>query len=426
MANRLIIFEDRQYADFSPLTLSRPTFALRCGHFCLWEKIARQFAGYEVSFSCRDDLAPLLRAETGCRVNRIDYQDADRLVFVNGRLCLGEKLADELKTSPTSRVFHQGDVTAGIIIAGPLKNLPSDMARFSGPEGAAAWGSDATLIPGEFQFYGHLWDLVNGNSAEIIRDYQALSKNIDFARMINNAKIDSSARILSNDYLYLAPGAEIGAGAVIDNRRGPVIIDAGAVVGPLSFVEGPCSLGSGARIFRGNIREGCSFGPECRVGGEVEESIFQGYTNKYHDGFIGHAYLGSWVNLGAMTTNSDLKNNYKNIDVMIGGKEIPSGSNKVGSFIGDHTKTGIGTLLNTGISIGFSCNIYGGTLVTSREVPSFSWGDESGYDLYRLDKALAVARVVMSRRNREFTLDDEKLFADIYAMRTGADQPPEI
>jgi len=374
-----------------------------------------------VSFSCRPELAAALQSETGHAVNQIEYQSGDRLVFVNGRLRLGDKLAQELKTVSTNRVFHQGNTTVAIVISGPMQNAPSNMARFIGPDAGAALGIETELIPGEFEFYEHTWDLINRNTEEINRDFQEMAPIGNFARMIGAARIDSSARILSDENLYLAPGAEIGACAVIDNRRGPVVLEAGAVVGPLSFVEGPCSIGPGTRIFRGNIREGCSFGPECRVGGEVEESIFHGYTNKYHDGFIGHAYLGSWVNLGAMTTNSDLKNNYKNIDVMISGKEIPTGTNKVGSFIGDHTKTGIGTLLNTGISIGFSCNIYGGTLVTSREVPSFSWGDESGYDLYRLDKAIEVARTVMSRRNCHMTREDEKLFEHIYALRTGTD-----
>jgi UDP-N-acetylglucosamine diphosphorylase/glucosamine-1-phosphate N-acetyltransferase len=418
MTNRLIIFEDAKFADFFPLTLSRPVFALRCGMYQLWEKIARGFDGYKIAFSCRPELAAILKNDTGGEVNRIDYETGDRLIFINGRLRLGDKLTEALKTATENRIYHQDHITAAVVITEPLQHTPADEIRFTGEGAAEALGVKADIIAGEFEFYNFLWDLINLNEDEIKIDYQNSFARIDFSRMLDEARIDSAARILSEDDFYIAPGAEIGAGVVIDNRSGPVIIDRQAIVGPLSYIEGPCYIGPDTRIFRGNIRGGCSFGPHCRVGGEVEESIFQGYTNKYHDGFMGHAYLGSWVNLGAMTTNSDLKNNYSNITVRVNGRDIDTGLMKVGSFIGDHSKTGIGTLINTGVSIGFSCNIYGGTLVTSREVLSFSWGDERGYDIYRLDKAIEVARASTARRNHQLTANEERLFEIIFEQTT--------
>ncbi len=414
MADRLIIFEDGGYPNFYPLTLSRPTFELRCGVWALWERLARSFPGYQLLFACREELAPTVRIRTGLTVNQIDYLPGDRLVFVNGRLRLDDKLADELRTSTANRVFRHGQVTAACVMAESLKSAPSDTIRFVGEGAALALGDMADVVDGEFEFFSYLWDLINRNRDQIGLDYQSIHQVGEIDRMPGRARIDSSARIILKDNLYIAPDAEIGPGAVIDNRHGPVVIDSRAVIGPLSYIQGPCAIGAGTQILRGNIREGCSFGPCCRVGGEVEESIFQGYTNKYHDGFMGHAYLGSWVNLGAMTTNSDLKNNYRNIAVSVKGRMVDTGSTKVGTFIGDHSKTGIGTLLNTGVSIGFSCNIFGGTLVTSREVPSFSWGDERGYEVYKPEKALEVARTVMARRGVELTDHDEWLFASIF------------
>jgi UDP-N-acetylglucosamine diphosphorylase/glucosamine-1-phosphate N-acetyltransferase len=418
MANRLIVFEDNTHRNFYPLTLSRAIFSLRCGVGTLWERIAARFPDYEVSLSCRPELADLIGLETGIKANHFDYQPGDRLVFVNGRLRLGDKLTKELLTSEKSRIFMYKKTTAAAVVTEPLKKNPAPETQFTGEEGAAALGVEAELIEAEFEFYEYLWDLVDLNGNEISIDFVDRIKASDLSRMLSEARIDSSARILSAENLYIAPDAEIAGGVVIDNREGPVYIDEGATIGPLSFVEGPCYIGKGSHIFRGNIRAGCSFGPQCRVGGEVETSIFQGYTNKYHDGFIGHAYLGSWVNLGAMTTNSDLKNNYGSISVSLNGDILDTGRIKIGSFIGDHTKTGIGTLLNTGISIGFSCNIYGGTLVTSREVPSFSWGDETGYAVYRIDKALEVARVVMERRGQVLTDAHDKLFHAIFEKTT--------
>jgi UDP-N-acetylglucosamine diphosphorylase/glucosamine-1-phosphate N-acetyltransferase len=376
--------------------------------------MARKFPQYEIILACRKELAELVRVRTGKTVNRLDYKEGDRLIFINGRLRLGKKLIQELKTIDSNIIYHQNRNTAALVITDSAQNVPLENLHFNKQEMSTALGVKVDIAEGEFEFYNYLWDLINLNGNEIGVDYLEISQKGNLEEMLNWSRIDSSVRILSENNLYLARGAEIGAGAVIDNRPGPVIIDERAVIGPLSLIEGPCYIGKETRIFRGNIREGCSFGPACRIGGEVEESIFQGFTNKYHDGFMGHAYLGSWVNLGAMTTNSDLKNNYKNIDVVLNGNKVETGSMKIGSFIGDHTKTGIGTLINTGVNIGFSCNIFGGTLVTMKEIPSFSWGDESGYDIYRLDRALEVAKKAMSRRNITVADHDEELFRMIY------------
>jgi hypothetical protein len=142
--------------------------------------------------------------------------------------------------------------------------------------------------------------------------------------------------------------------------------------------------------------------------------VFQSYVNKYHAGFIGHSYVGSWVNFGAMTTNSDLKNNYSTIQVSVGGQLRDTGSIKVGSFVGDHTKFGIGTLLNTGINVGMCCNIYGGALITDREVPSFRWGNSGGYEIYKFEKAIKTMRRTAERRNVDLTSAEEALLQDVY------------
>ncbi len=414
MDQEILIFEDDKFANFFPLTLSRPVYELRCGAMTIRDKIAQSFSGYNVSLFCRDYLAPIVAFETGCSVNSLPKHQNGRTIFINGRLRLGKKLTEALLGATTNQVYRQGTTVAAAVIIGQL--TPIDAQTFNLPveETLNAIGAEADIIEGEFEFYNYLWDMVNYNPSEITADFLTLSGQTRFSGGFKSRTIDFSARILSNDNILIAQTAEIGPGVVIDNRLGPVIIDDQAKVGALSYIEGPCYIGPHTEIFRGNIREGCSFGPVCRVGGEVEESIFQGYTNKYHDGFMGHAYLGSWVNLGAMTTNSDLKNNYKNIAVSIDGNKVDSGSPKVGSFLGDHTKTGIGTLLNTGMNIGFSCNIYGGSLVTNPEIDSFSWGDGETLTTYRLDKAIEVAQIAMSRRDVRFQKEHADLFEYIY------------
>ena len=145
-----------------------------------------------------------------------------------------------------------------------------------------------------------------------------------------------------------------------------------------------------------------SIGPVCKVRGEIDTSVLVGYCNKAHDGYLGHALLGRWVNLGALTTNSDLKNNYSSVRLRLGTDEIDSGLIKVGAFLGDHVKTGIGTLLNTGAVVGAGSNLFGGRM-PPKYVPPFSWGEGDQLEEYRVDKFLATAEIAMRRRGVELS-----------------------
>jgi hypothetical protein len=164
-----------------------------------------------------------------------------------------------------------------------------------------------------------------------------------------------------------------------------------------------------------------SIGPMCRVGGEVEESIIQGYSNKYHDGFLGHAYVGEWVNLGALTTNSDLKNDYGSVAVIMDGKNpIDTGSTKVGSLIGDHTKTSIGTLFNTGAYVGAMCLIMATGKPLAKFIPSFAWLLEGLVTKgFGKGKLYGTAKVAMSRRKCAWTPAQEAMWDAIFEMTAG-------
>ncbi len=200
-----------------------------------------------------------------------------------------------------------------------------------------------------------------------------------------------------------------------DTRSGPVLIDDGAVVHSFSRLEGPCYVGKDAWIVGAKLRAGCTIGPCCRIGGEVEASIVQGYSNKYHDGFLGHSYLGEWVNLGAGTQTSDLRNDYDAVRVTVNGQRRSTGRAKVGSFIGDHTKTGLGALLNTGSTIGAFANLLpSGTLLPSF-VPSFcqvQYGQL--HELWDLRKVLATAEIVMQRRGKTLTDVHRDYYYDLF------------
>jgi UDP-N-acetylglucosamine diphosphorylase/glucosamine-1-phosphate N-acetyltransferase len=167
-------------------------------------------------------------------------------------------------------------------------------------------------------------------------------------------------------------------------------------------VVGPAWIGPGSHVLGGKLTS-VALGPHCRVGGEVESTVFQGYGNKRHQGFLGHAAVGEWVNLGALTANSDLKNNYGPVRVWVHGVETDSGESKVGCFLGDHVKTGIGTLLTTGAVVGPGSNLFAGGRFTPRYLPGWAWWDGEATVPHRWDKFLATARTAMGRREVALT-----------------------
>jgi UDP-N-acetylglucosamine diphosphorylase/glucosamine-1-phosphate N-acetyltransferase len=160
---------------------------------------------------------------------------------------------------------------------------------------------------------------------------------------------------------------------------------------------------------------GSSIGAVCKVGGEISETIIAAYSNKQHDGFLGNSYVGEWVNIGAASNNSDLKNNYSPVRMWCAGSERDTGRQFLGLLMGDHTKTGINVLFNTGTVVGFNCNVYSSAM-PAKFVPSFSWGHGESLVRYELDRAMQTAAVVMERRNVRFTPSHRELFAAIHAI----------
>ncbi len=213
-------------------------------------------------------------------------------------------------------------------------------------------------------------------------------------------------------------GAKIHPMVVLDAEHGPIYIDEDAEIQPFSRIEGPCYIGRNSILLGAKCREGNSIGPCCRIGGEVEESIIQGYSNKYHDGFLGHAYVGQWVNLGALTTNSDLKNDYSEVKITLDGRtQLSTGSTKVGALIGDHAKTSIGTLLNTGTCVGAMSVLVAGGRLLPKFIPSFTWylNDAITHGMGK-ESLYATACTAMGRRKCSWTEADEAMWNTVYEL----------
>ncbi len=196
--------------------------------------------------------------------------------------------------------------------------------------------------------------------------------------------------------LFVHESAKILPGSVFDTREGPIVIDQGVQLSPFSYLEGPLYAGPGARLDDVRLTGGCVLGPGARVGGEIENSIFDAFSNKHHEGFVGHSILGSWVNLGALSTTSDLKNNYGPVRLQIDGQPLETGTIKFGSLIGDCVKTAIGTMLNTGTVLDAGSNVFGGS--PPKYLPPLAWGLAG--DRYDARRFVADCEKIFARRER--------------------------
>jgi UDP-N-acetylglucosamine diphosphorylase/glucosamine-1-phosphate N-acetyltransferase len=244
------------------------------------------------------------------------------------------------------------------------------------------------------------WDLVRRNPDRIASDVRE--------GRASRLELDPGVHLLGDHGVFGSPEARIEPGVIVDTREGPIHVAEGVrVQGPARLV-GPLHLGRDTQVLGGTVAR-TSAGPTCKLRGEVDGSVVLGFSNKAHDGYLGHALVGRWVNLGAFTTNSDLKNNYAPVRVPTDAtSRTDTGLLKVGCFLGDHVKTGIGTLLTTGSVVGAGSNLFGGRMPPAW-VPPFSWGAGTELGEYRFDAFLAVARAAMSRRGMELDAESESL-----------------
>ncbi len=215
--------------------------------------------------------------------------------------------------------------------------------------------------------------------------------------------------------VFIGAQTRLMPGVVLGNHAGPIWIGSQTDVEPHTYLEGPLYIGSHCRVKAGaRFYHGCALGDHCRVAGEISESILQSYVNKQHEGFLGNSILGQWVNLGADTRTSNLKNDYSDVKVMLSGQLIATGRQFVGLMAGDHMKTGIDTMFNTGTVVGVAANVYGAGY-PPRSIPSFAWGGAAGFEYPPLERTLATARITMPRRDQNLTEHEVKLLRREYA-----------
>ena len=255
-------------------------------------------------------------------------------------------------------------------------------------ESLPAAGTRTAELPG--RWVECVWELVTTLGDQLRADIACTGPALDCA-------LPAGAIVLPGDgAIYVERGAMVEPMVCFDPSAGPILVRSGAKVRAFTRLVGPVSVAGGSSILGGRV-DSCSIGEASMVHGEISNTVVLGHTNKSHDGFVGHSYLGRWVNLGAGTITSNLKNTYGAVQLWTPDGLCDTGEIKLGSFIGDHVKTGIGTRLTTGSVMGAGSNVYGGAM-PPKYVPPFSWGEGDGLSMYRLDKFLENAARAMSRR----------------------------
>lgn len=401
METKYFLFEDEKVENFLPLVWLNPFVNLRIGIktiFEKWAKVLDSLDGLIVRPFLAEYTSSIL---SSAYVNFLPNNT--RVVLINARVnpyCSSVK--DLLKVPEGWGVKdHSGNVLSFSIFL-PEAEIKScdyyDLAKY-----VKNWYEveDIEIMDG-------LQDLIMQNSKYISEDFSRF-----YSRF--SVRIPPDLRIFG-DMVFIHDDAEICPYVVIDATEGPVVVEQNARVLPFVFIKGPAFIGEGTTIKpHAKILENTSIGPICKVGGEVEGSIFHSYANKQHDGFLGHSYIASWVNLGADTVTSDLKNNYSLIRLKYKEREWSSNSKFIGSFIADHVKTGINTMLNSGTIIGVFSNVFGANY-PPKFIPSFYWGGADGWEVHNLKRALETAERMMARRKVTLTEEFKKLTCKVFEL----------
>jgi len=402
----VVIFEDSHWRYFLPITLTRSVPDIRVGILTIRERFKlhlRAFGVDSVSLCVRSlvrDSAGKLYGEDSVACEKHDA------FFINARLQLNRNILKEiLDLGPGEGFFSpSGEVlafrlTEDLKINFPLKESDDEAALSSTlKREVKSWSS----LRG-------IWEIPRLVGKFIIEDRELLKIEGHWG------EIDPRAELIASHDIIVGAGARIKAGAILDASEGPIVIGERAEIGHNAVLEGPLFIGGDSKVKMGaKIWGGFAGGPHVRLGGEVECTVFQGFSNKQHDGFWGHSFVGEWVNIGAECTTSDLKNTYGEITMYFPHGPHKTGSQFVGTFVGDHAKIGIHTMLNSGTYIGAFSNIFGGDFMP-KYIPPFVWGGPLyGWEEYKLEEALKVAERVKKRRGESLLNWEKELIQKIF------------
>ncbi|MBW6513631.1 MAG: hypothetical protein K0B87_02620 [Candidatus Syntrophosphaera sp.] len=397
----MIIFDDHKAACFYPLALNRSVGDLRCGILKLRQRLQQFLGDGEYQLWLEPRLQALYRERhPGWQINQASDPGS---LFVNSRLMVTFEAVEAVEKLRANQCLQRGDELIAFRARDSFSSLPklADLKE-----------AGFSLISCELASYGNLSDLIHDNERLLRFDFEQF-----FYEQDNYFETEPGVTALNPYSIWIGENVELKPGVVLDASEGPIVLDEGVRVLPNAVIIGPAYIGRNSLIKVGaKIYPGSSIGPVCKIGGEVEGSIFQAFSNKQHDGFLGHSYVGEWVNIGADTNNSDLKNTYGNVGFYsyAAKDKVDSGRMFLGALIADHVKLGINASLNTGCVVGIGCNLWGSDLIADF-IPDFSWGRASELSRHRFEAFCQTAGLVKQRRKLPFTAAERELYQTLYA-----------
>lgn len=380
----IVLFDDSAWQDLLPLTFTRPVAEIRVGILTISEKWRRCF-GTEVSWKTQGYLSEKYPENEG----------NDRL-YVNGSIIPDQVFLDAINRLQLGQSLEKD----GILLAKRCKS-----ADFGSEESETV---DFGLPLMKIQYP---WQIFENNAVALKQDFEFLTKGK------TSAQISHTNTLINQEQIFLEEGAKVEC-AVLNASKGPIYIGKDAEVMEGATIRGPLALCEHSAVKMGaKIYGPVTIGPHSKVGGEVGETVIFGYSNKGHDGYLGNAVLGEWCNLGADTNNSNLKNNYAEVKLWNYGKKrfIKTGLQFCGLIMGDHSKSGINTMFNTGTVVGVSANIFGSGFPRNF-VPSFAWGGAHGFSEYATKQAFDTAKKVMARRGIDFDETEQAILNKVFEM----------
>ena len=382
-----ILFDDKHREALLPFTYTRPIADIRVGILTIrekWEKLL----GSTTSTLTEDYLSkkfPLVKGEKN--------------ILINGSILPTAELIKQIKA------LKKGETLAkdGYIIAAWIDK--DDIELMDYPHTSNNVNTNLSYVA-----IINTWDIFDLNGDAIISDFKMLTANR------KSQPISKTNFVIGNpDLIFLEEGAKVEF-AYLNTSDGPIYIGKNAEIMEGAKIRGPFALGEHSVVkMDAKIYGGTTVGPHCKVGGELNTVVFFSFSNKAHDGFMGHSVVGEWCNIGADTNTSNLKNTYENIKLWSyqEGSFVNTGQQFCGLMLGDHSKCGINTMFNTGTVVGVSSNIYGSGYQRNF-IPSFSWGGTKGFQTYKLEKAYKVAEAMMSRRGIKFDQIEKDIMTHIF------------
>lgn len=402
----LLLYEPKDVINFYPFSILHPIWNLRIGKYKIYQRFKNLFPDSNLRYFGRNEHLASFFSKYGIINNEFEKGN---LLAINCSVLPTTDLLNDL-----TRIFDENQ--NGSFLFKYKGNIIGIYLTKEDFEKADEFSRSELLSNPEIDLFKkfpqfRLEKAIQLNYLFDVFDYVGSSINSDFQNE-ENLTISNKFEgvyLINKDNIKISKSAHIAPNCVIDASEGAVIIDNDAKIMPQSTIIGPAYIGKNSIIKIGaKIYHNTAIGDWCKVGGEVENSILQDFVNKQHEGFLGHSFLGEWVNFGADTNTSDLKNTYSNIRIRFDRIDIDTNRMFLGTLCGDHTKTGINSMLTTGTVAGI-CGILVREWFLPNFIPSFSWGGAANSSIYKVDKAIETARIVMKRRNRELTAEEEKL-----------------